>query len=144
MVVLTTVIQLSKWRGAVGERTVRKRLEKLGEEYRAYHDHYVEDAQYGFTQIDHVVNSKYGLHVIETKHYKGWIFGSENQKYWTQIIFKNKQKFYNPIRQNYGHIKALKSRLDLPNLPYAPSSPSLTKSNSKNRSGQLMLSTTMD
>ncbi|ARF13594.1 hypothetical protein SporoS204_05115 [Sporosarcina ureae] len=119
MVVLTTVVQLQlpKWRGAVGERTIRKQLEKLGEEYRAYHDLYVEDAQYGLTQIDHVVVSKYGLHVIETKHYKGWIFGSENQKYWTQVIYKNKQKFYNPIRQNYGHIEALKSRLNLPNLP---------------------------
>jgi len=119
MVVLITVVQLQlpKWRGAVGERIVQKRLEKLGEEYRAYHDLYVEDAQYGLTQIDHVVVSKYGLHVIETKHYKGWIFGGENQKYWTQIIFKNKQKFYNPIRQNYGHIEALKSHLNLPNLP---------------------------
>ncbi|PIC83024.1 nuclease-related domain-containing protein [Sporosarcina sp. P1] len=119
MVILTTVVQLQlpKWRGAVGERTVQKRLKKLGEDYRAYHDLYVEDAQYGLTQIDHVVVSKYGLHVIETKHYKGWIFGSENQKYWTQVIYKNKQKFYNPIRQNYGHIEALKSRLNLPNLP---------------------------
>ena len=119
MVVLITVVQLQlpKWRGAIGERIVQKRLNKLGEEYRAYHDLYVEDAQYGLTQIDHVVVSKYGLHVIETKHYKGWIFGSENQKYWTQVIYKNKQKCYNPIRQNYGHIEALKSRLNLPNLP---------------------------
>ena len=31
--------------------------------------------------------------------------------------FKNKQKFYNPIRQNYGHIEALKNHLEMPDLP---------------------------
>ncbi|WP_369822352.1 NERD domain-containing protein [Sporosarcina sp. P25] len=33
--------------------------------------------------------------------------------YLTQGIYKNRQKFYNPIRQNYGHIEALKSLLNL-------------------------------
>ncbi|WP_286971866.1 NERD domain-containing protein [Flavobacterium sp. UBA4854] len=63
------------------------------------------------TQIDHIVISSFGVFVIETKNYKGWIVGYENSKYWTQVIYKYKTKFYNPILQNEGHIKALKNCL---------------------------------
>jgi restriction system protein len=42
---------------------------------------------------------------------KGWIFGSENQKQWTQQIFKHKSKFQNPLHQNYKHVKTLGSCL---------------------------------
>ncbi len=42
---------------------------------------------------------------------KGWIFGSENQKQWTQQIFKHKTKFQNPLHQNYKHVRALEDIL---------------------------------
>ena len=67
----------------------------------------------GSTQIDHVIVSVYGIFVIETKNYKGWIFGSEKQKQWTQVIMGRKYKFQNPLRQNYLHVKTLVSLLDL-------------------------------
>lgn len=63
------------------------------------------------TQIDHVVVSNYGIFVIETKNYQGWILGSEFDDYWTQVIYKRKEKLHNPIKQNYGHIQALKEVL---------------------------------
>ena len=63
----------------------------------------------GTTQIDHILVSQYGVFVIETKNMKGWIFGSSNQKQWTQKIFKHSSKFQNPIHQNYKHIKHLKA-----------------------------------
>ncbi|WP_201508950.1 NERD domain-containing protein [Psychrobacter alimentarius] len=68
----------------------------------------------GSTQIDHVIVSVYGIFVIETKNYKGWIYGSETQRQWTQS-FPNgsKFKFQNPLRQNYLHIKTLADLLDL-------------------------------
>lgn len=69
----------------------------------------------GSTQIDHVLVSAFGVFVIETKNYGGWIFGSEKQATWTQTIYKSKTKFQNPLRQNYKHIKTLASLLDLPN-----------------------------
>ena len=49
--------------------------------------------------------------MIETKNYKGWIFGTEHQKQWTQKIYKNSYKFQNPIHQNYKHIKVLEQVL---------------------------------
>lgn len=65
------------------------------------------------TQIDHIIVSKYGLFVVETKNMKGWIFGSENDAEWTQQIYKDENKFQNPLRQNYRHTLALEEILGL-------------------------------
>jgi predicted RNA-binding Zn-ribbon protein involved in translation (DUF1610 family) len=67
----------------------------------------------GTTQIDHVIVSKYGVFVIETKNMKGWIFGSEKQKTWTQKIYRHTTKFQNPLHQNYKHTQTLQSALEL-------------------------------
>jgi len=67
----------------------------------------------GSTQIDHIIVSKFGVFVVETKNMKGWIFGSPNQKTWTQKIYKHTSKFQNPLHQNYKHIKTLESLLGL-------------------------------
>jgi len=63
------------------------------------------------TQIDHIVVSNYGIFCIETKAYQGWIFGNTNQEQWTQVIYRYKKKFYNPLRQNFAHIKAIENLL---------------------------------
>ena len=67
----------------------------------------------GSTQIDHVIISVYGIFVVETKNMKGWIFGSPNQKTWTQKIYKHSSKFQNPLHQNYKHVKTLQSLLGI-------------------------------
>jgi restriction system protein len=66
----------------------------------------------GTTQIDHVLVSKSGIFVIESKHYRGWIFANASSPTWTQVIFKHKYTFQNPLRQNYKHIKAIQQLLD--------------------------------
>jgi hypothetical protein len=73
------------------------------------------------SQIDHVVVSNYGIFVIETKNYKGWIIGNEFDDYWKQVIYKRKEKLRNPIKQNYGHVQALKEVLsNYPDIQYIP------------------------
>jgi len=67
----------------------------------------------GTTQIDHIIVSKFGIFVVETKNMKGWIFGGQQQKMWTQQIYKHKYKFQNPLHQNYKHIKTLENALDI-------------------------------
>lgn len=67
----------------------------------------------GTTQIDHIIVSKFGVFVVETKNMKGWIFGNPNQKTWTQKIYKHTSKFQNPLHQNYKHTKTLESLLNL-------------------------------
>lgn len=103
-------IKFPEIKGAYGKRLVNKALHKLDSNYKVYHDIYMPNEK-GTTQIDHIITSPYGIFVLETKHYNGWIFGAENQKFWTQVIYKRKEKFYNPIWQNYGHIKSLKCYL---------------------------------
>jgi len=68
--------------------------------------------QGGTTQIDHVLVSTKGVFVIETKHYSGWIFGSEKSDQWTQVLYRIKSRFQNPIHQNYRHVKAIQQMLD--------------------------------
>lgn len=67
----------------------------------------------GTTQIDHIIVSRYGVFVIETKNMKGWIFGSPQQKTWTQKIYRHTSKFQNPLHQNYKHTQTLQSALEL-------------------------------
>ena len=65
-------------------------------------------------QIDHIVISKYGIYVIETKGYYGLITGNQYKDNWTQIVKKKKINYIsNPIRQNYFHIKTLEKLLNI-------------------------------
>lgn len=67
----------------------------------------------GTTQIDHVIVSRYGVFVVETKNIHGWIFGDEKSPYWTQKLFRKTFKFQNPLHQNYRHTKALSKFLGI-------------------------------
>lgn len=106
----------STFKGFLGETVINVamwlKLEK--DVYHRLNGITLPRANGGSTQIDHVIVSVYGIFVIETKNYKGWIYGSEKQKQWTQV-FPNgsKFKFQNPLRQNYLHIKTLADLLGL-------------------------------
>lgn len=108
-------------KGFIGEKTISMILSRLDPlEYKIIND-VMLDINGKTSQIDHVVISNYGIFVIETKNYKGWILGDEKSEYWTQVIYKRKEKLYNPIRQNYGHVQALKTILnDFPEVKYIP------------------------
>jgi len=80
--------------------------------YRRFHN-VIIPSKSGTTQIDHIVVSKYGLFIVETKNMKGWIFGSENQPKWTQTLYKEKYTFQNPLRQTYRQKKVLSEFLCL-------------------------------
>ena len=97
---------LGKW----GEKKVSTILGLLGSEYKVYNDVLIRNGNWT-SQIDHVVVSPYGVFVIETKNYKGWIYGSIDAEHWTQNIWGNKNTLSNPIRQNRGHIIALSKQL---------------------------------
>lgn len=103
-------------KGWLGERMVRGGLQQLEtEQYRHFHDLYLpHPTGPGTTQIDHVVVSPFGIFVIETKNYRGWIFGAENQREWTQQIYHHKTRFQNPLFQNQLHVRALMEFLCLP------------------------------
>jgi hypothetical protein len=66
----------------------------------------------GTTQVDHILVSRFGVFVVETKDYKGWIFADANQANWTQVLFRFRFKFQNPIFQNSRHVRAVRGLLD--------------------------------
>lgn len=39
----------------------------------------------GTTQVDHILVSRFGVFVIETKDFSGWIFASATDRTWTQV-----------------------------------------------------------
>ncbi len=80
--------------------------------YRRFHDVIIPSSN-GTTQIDHILVSPFGLFIVETKNRKGWIFGSETQSTWTQVVYKDKYTFQNPLRQTHRHMKVLSKFLDL-------------------------------
>ncbi len=106
---------MSSFKGILGETVINVamwlKLEK--DVYHRLNNITLPLTNGGSTQIDHVIVSVYGIFVIETKNYKGWIFGNEKQRQWTQVVMGRKYKFQNPLRQNYLHIKTLSDLLDL-------------------------------
>ena len=80
--------------------------------YRRFHD-VIIPSQNGTTQVDHILVSLFGLFIVETKNRKGWVFGSESQENWTQVVYKNKYSFQNPLKQTHRHKKVLSKYLDL-------------------------------
>jgi hypothetical protein len=114
--VLVKFLGSASFKGWFGEWMVCRGLNRLDHQlYRQFHDLYLPrpDGQ-GTTQLDHVVVSPFGIFVIETKNYKGWIYGSEKQPQWTQQIYRTKNRFQNPLHQNHLHVKALMQFLGLP------------------------------
>lgn len=109
----------SELKGAIGERVVSDILSKLpSDKYYVMNDLLLEIGN-KTAQIDHVVISAYGIFVIETKNYSGVIIGNENDKKWIQITGDNtKYEFYNPIRQNRNHCRAISECLGFGNPGY--------------------------
>lgn len=107
-------------KGWIGERVVISKLKRLGNNYKIFNDIYIHNAEGNTVQIDHIVLSKFGLFVIETKNFKGWVFGNDFSEKWTVQIYKSKRKFPSPIRQNYSHVKALQDLLESNEVPIVP------------------------
>lgn len=109
-------------RGTRTERQMVLKLLKSGIHPQAiFHDLYIRKSNGRYCQIDLVVATKVGILVFEIKKYNGWIFGLENQTYWTQVLAygKRKYRFYNPILQNKKHVDDLKAQLpQFQNIPF--------------------------
>lgn len=96
-------------KGAIGEWQVNRTLNTLpAEAYRVMSNLLIPNGIGGLSQIDHLVVSRFGLFVIETKNWDGWIFGSEKEAKW-KITYRGggSRDVPNPLRQNWGHVQAV-------------------------------------
>lgn len=113
--ILLITVYRSKFKGDIGELVAAKFLNNLDKnDYKVIHDIKIENPtnHTKTSQIDHLVVSKYGIFVVETKAYKGKIYGKEYSHKWSQYLGNKKYDFMNPILQNYGHIKSLEAILE--------------------------------
>lgn len=121
-------------KGKRGEKRVHNILMQLSDDYYVWHD-VIMKTDNGTTQIDHIVVSKYGVFVIETKNYRGEIYGNDDRQEWTQMIvtdvqykrspktytYVTKNHLYNPVKQSMGHVYSLKKCLsEWPHLKFVP------------------------
>ena len=70
----------SSFKGWVGEAqgSLAAKIRLDSQIYRSIKNVTIPTAN-GTTQIDHVIVSKYGIFVVETKNIKGWIYGDEKR-----------------------------------------------------------------
>ena len=114
-VAVIAIILKSPWfKGWIGEFQINL-ITKLFLSKDVYHlvKNVTIPADGGTTQIDHIIVSRFGVFVVETKNLRGWIFGKEGDAYWTQKIFRHSEKFQNPLRQNYKHTRILSEALGI-------------------------------
>lgn len=103
--------------GERGEKRVSSFLEDLDcNDYRIYNDILIRDGNYT-TQVDHIIISRFGVFVIETKNVHGKVYGGGNAEFWKQYLpdtgykrygFTQEHQMRNPIWQNSRHIKTLR------------------------------------
>lgn len=105
---------MPKLLGHRGESIVRSRLDELDKtKYSVLNDLLIPNSKSksGTSQVDHVVVSQHGVFVIETKNYSGQIRGKETDAQWTQVNYRRKDRLVNPLRQNFGHVQAIRELL---------------------------------
>lgn len=94
-----------------GEELVTRVLSHFGPPNYHLLNHVTLRMADGTTQVDHVLVSRFGVFIIETKDYNGWIFANAAGATWTHVFHKKKFKFQNPILQNYRHVRAVQELL---------------------------------
>jgi|SRR5690554_4346049 len=101
-------------KGNYGEFLLFRKLVKIFGKENVYANIYLDNEATDYTEVDIVAVSQFGIFVFEMKNFSGYIYGSEEDLNWTQVLNKfSKYKFYNPIRQNATHAKAMGNYLSV-------------------------------
>ncbi|MFC0187247.1 nuclease-related domain-containing protein [Fictibacillus aquaticus] len=98
-------------KGELGEYKIDLQLSQFPKNYRYLSDLLIKNPKSftGYSQIDNVLISPFGIFVIESKNYQGTVYGGKTRKTWS---VNGKFNVGNPLAQNYGHIRALAACLD--------------------------------
>ena len=107
-------------KGKAGEQFTANKLgwiNFLGFKGKVLRNIYIPKDNGETSEIDLIYITKKGIFVIESKNYSGYVFGSEDNQYWTITLNagngrSTKTKLYNPIKQNRTHIKWLANYLN--------------------------------
>lgn len=95
--------------GIEGEKKVAAKLKKFSgiRSFKVINDLYLPLYD-KTTQIDHILIGFFGILVLETKNFKGEVYGDPKKKDWLHIVGGKKFNFYNPLMQNQAHIDCIR------------------------------------
>ena len=92
--IILIFINTNYFKGKFGEFSVNCLLKKISKNDKGIlYKNIIVLLDNNSHQIDHVLISKKGIFVVETKNYSGTIYGSDYQKDWTQVFNYGKQKY---------------------------------------------------
>ena len=99
------------FKGKYGEKLTERELKIVnlfGRKGKTLRNIYIPKDNGETSEIDVMFICQKGIFVFESKNYSGWIFGNERDQYWTaSLAGGQKNRFYNPIKQNRTHLKWL-------------------------------------
>lgn len=100
--------------GEEGEHIVASRCKKICKEYEGglFNSFCFCDSRGYSSEIDHIVITRGGIFIIETKNWSGILKGHPSDETWLQIKLNvdQQKEVKNPILQNEKHIQHLKHR----------------------------------
>ena len=109
-----------KRRGEEGEKKVAQKLNRCATgNFRLLNDIVLMDSKGESYQIDHIFINENGIWIIETKNWSGYIYGTDEQKEWTQVLAygKEKNRMYSPVKQNLTHAYKIQKILKTTVIP---------------------------
>ena len=68
-----------------------------------------------FTDIDLLIITQHKVYCVESKGFTSYLIGSINDKYWTGKSGKYETEIFNPVIQNFEHVRSLNSNFRLIN-----------------------------
>lgn len=109
-----TVGDLNKLKGQAGEAEVTRILLRLPpEDYELFTTVILpKDAERSRVEMDHVVLSRFGIFVVETKRWGGEVHGGVDGE-WSQQIGRQFHWHRNPYAQNERQVRRLRQHLDV-------------------------------
>lgn len=101
-------------KGNYGEFKLYRKTVKYFGKQNVFANLYLAGKNTENTEIDVLAVSPHGIYVFEMKNFRGYIYGNDQDETWTQVFNRrSKYKFYNPLRQNYAHTRAVENYLGL-------------------------------
>ena len=110
--------EINNDKGLAGEFETWEHLKGLPGYKKCLFNCYIPKRNGGTTEIDFILIHETGVYIFESKNYGGWIYGSENRKFWLQTLPRGRRgiqrnPFFNPIIQNKIHMKWLARFINL-------------------------------
>ena len=115
--IIIIIIKSPTIKGFIGELIVSLAISKTSTENKVQYiinNIILKDETGKTSQIDHIIINQNGVYVIETKNYKGTIYGDEWNFNWIQELNNgNQYEFYSPIRQNQTHMNMVLNAIQM-------------------------------